>query len=74
MGRIESEIIDTEEQCGFCDGKYWKCLYFIIQKIVEKRIAKHLHAYLILVNLQKVYDIVPLKKLYSKRLVKEKDK
>lgn len=63
--RIESVYQDIEEQSGFRAGRSCLDNIFVLQQIMEKRMARNLATHLVFIDLEKAYDNVPLKKLFE---------
>ena len=62
---LEQEFsqLETEEQAGFRAGRSTIDHIFCSRQLIEKRMAVNQPLHLLLVDLEKAYDSVPLKKL-----------
>jgi len=63
--RIEAKIEEIEEQSGFRAGRSCTDNIFTLQQIIEKRKARNLATHLVFIDLEKAYDMVPLKRLFE---------
>jgi hypothetical protein len=64
---LEQEFsqLETEEQAGFRAGRSTIDHIFCSRQLIEKRIAVNQPLHLLLVDLEKAYDSVPLKSLWK---------
>ncbi|XP_030753480.1 uncharacterized protein LOC115880423 [Sitophilus oryzae] len=63
--RVEESFKEIEEQGGFRAGRSCIDNIFVLQQIIEKRRARNLDTHLVFIDLEKAYDMVPLKKLFE---------
>lgn len=63
--RLEGEITDSEEQCGFRAGRSCIDNVFTLKTLIDKRTATGRATHVTFVDLHKAYDSVPLCKLWE---------
>jgi len=64
-GLIEEENKDEDEQSGFRTGRSCTDSIFCMKQVMAKRNATNQETHLLLVDLTKAYDIIPISKLWE---------